>query len=234
MLGSSCVAVILHGSLASGSFNPARSDVDLLAVTGGPVGDESLAALSTRLGDLPLTAPLDLRLVKAGVATAPTMAPELEAYVRLEPDRGSRIETRRAPERDLVVELSLCRAQGVRLAGVEPASLIGHVPDEWVLRVGDAQLADWQAIGDDPDHAELTVLTACRVWLFAVERRYVSKEDAAEWVLAREPSLAAVRAALGRRRGEWAPIANDGVQRLLSLVRGSVGIRIESAEAETE
>jgi predicted nucleotidyltransferase len=39
-----------------------------------------------------------------------------------------------------------------------PAELIGEVPDRWVLAAGDAQLADWQAIGDDPPYAELMVL----------------------------------------------------------------------------
>ena len=41
----------------------------------------------------------------------------------------------------------------------------------------DAQLADWEAIGDD---AELTVLTTCRVWRFAEEGRHCSK-TAAGW-----------------------------------------------------
>jgi Domain of unknown function (DUF4111) len=48
-----------------------------------------------------------------------------------------------------------------------------------VVAAGDAQLADWQAIGDDPPYAELTVLTACRVWRFAEEGHHVSKAAAA-------------------------------------------------------
>jgi hypothetical protein len=54
-----------------------------------------------------------------------------------------------------------------RSCAAAPAELIGEVPAEWVLAVGDAQLGAWEAIGDDPKHAELTVLTACRVWRFA-------------------------------------------------------------------
>jgi len=60
-------------------------------------------------------------------------------------------------ERDLVVEFSMCRAHGRSVLGAAPAELIGEVPAEWVLAVGDAQLAAWEAIGDDPKHAELTV-----------------------------------------------------------------------------
>jgi hypothetical protein len=77
-----------------------------------------------------------------------------------------------APGRvDLRVVTRVCRAHGRGLLGAAPAALLGEVPAEWVLAVGDAQLADWEAIGDDPEHAELTVLTTCRVWRFAEERR---------------------------------------------------------------
>jgi hypothetical protein len=67
---------------------------------------------------------------------------------------------------------------GHSLLGAAPAELIGEVPDRWVVTAGDAQLADWQAIGDDPPYAELTVLTACRVWRFAEEGRHCSKAAA--------------------------------------------------------
>jgi hypothetical protein len=65
------------------------------------------------------------------------------------------------------VELSVCRAHGRGLLGAAPAELLGAVPDRWVVAAGDAQLAAWQAIGDDPPYAELTVLTAWRVWRVA-------------------------------------------------------------------
>jgi len=75
-------------------------------------------------------------------------APPLEAYLRLTPASGVRVEERRHPgERDLAVELSVCRAYGRSLLGAAPAELIGEVPDRWVVAAGDAQLAAWQAIG---------------------------------------------------------------------------------------
>jgi hypothetical protein len=93
------------------------------------------------------------------------------------------VERRHPGERDLVVEFSMCRAHGRSLFGAAPAELIGEVPDQWVVAVGEAQLADWEAIGDDPKHAELTVLTACRVWRFAEEGRHCSKTAAGRWAL---------------------------------------------------
>jgi hypothetical protein len=187
-------------------------------VTAEPLDREAIDELSARLERLRPAAAIDLRLVTWDVAQEPPTTPEVEAYLRVERG-GVRRETERWPERDLVVEFSVCRAHGIALVGKEPANVIGPVPDEWVLRVGDAQLADWQAIGDDPEYAELTVFTACRVWLFAEERRHVSKEHAAEWALARDPSLSGVRAALALRRGDPAVIGPAEVQRLLGLVR---------------
>jgi Domain of unknown function (DUF4111) len=168
--------------------------------------------------------PVDLRLVTRQVAAWPTPAPPLEAYLRLTPRSGVRLEERRHPgERDLAVELSVCRTHGRSLLGAAPAELLGEVPDRWVVAAGDAQLAAWQAIGDDPPYAELTVLTACRVWRFAEEGRHVSKAAAAEWALRRDPALQVVRDALRQRHRDSAARIDAGqVQQLLAVVRARV------------
>jgi hypothetical protein len=169
--------------------------------------------------------PVDLRLVTRQVAASPTPTPPLEAYLRLTPRSGVRLEERRHPgERDLAVELSVCRAHGRSLLGAAPAELIGEVPDRWVVAAGDAQLAAWQAIGDDPPYAELTVLTACRVWRFTEEgRRHASKAAAAEWALGRDRTLGVVGHALRRRHGDPAARIDPAqVARLLEVVRARV------------
>jgi hypothetical protein len=111
-------------------------------------------------------------------------------------------------------------AHGRSLLGAAPAELIGEVPDRWVLAAGDAQLAAWQAIGDDPPYAELTVLTACRVWHVAEEGRHASKATAAQWALERVPTLGVVGEALRRRQGDPAARIDPAqVARLLAVVR---------------
>jgi hypothetical protein len=165
--------------------------------------------------------PVDLRLVTRQVAASPTPAPPLEAHLRLTPSFGVRVEERRHPgERDLAVELSVCRTHGRSLLGAAPAELLGEVPDRWVVAAGDAQLAAWQAIGDDPPYAELTVLTACRVWRFAEEGRHASKTAAAQWALERDPTFGVVGDALRRRLGDPATRIDPAqVARLLAVVR---------------
>jgi Domain of unknown function (DUF4111)/Nucleotidyltransferase domain len=222
VLDRAVAGMILHGSLGLGDYLPGRSDVDLVVVD-EPLSDAQVAALTEAMASCRAKAPgpVDLRLVTRQVAASPTPAPPMEAYLRLTPGSGVRLEERRHPgERDLVVELSVCRAHGRSLLGAAPAELIGEVPYRWVVAAGDAQLADWQAIGDDPPYAELTVLTACRVWRFAEEGRHASKAAAAQWALRRDPTLGVVGDALRRRHGDPAARIDPAqVARLLALVR---------------
>jgi predicted nucleotidyltransferase len=232
-LGGIVAEVILHGSLTLGDYLPGRSDVDLLVVVQDPLTDTQLAALTDALaGHRPRApGPVDLRVVTRQVAASPTPAPPMEAYLRLTPSSGVRVEERRHPgERDLAMELSVCRAHGRSLLGAAPAKLIGEVPDRWVVAAGDAQLADWQAIGDDPPYAELTVLTACRVWRFAEEGRHCSKTAAGQWALRRDPTLQAAQDALEQRHGDPTyPIDPTQVAHLLAVVRA----RLAEARAGT-
>ena len=222
-LGKTVAGVILHGSLTLDDYVPGRSDLDLLVVIDDPLGNARLAALVEAMASRRAAAPgpVDLRLVTRQVAASPTPVPPMEAYLRLTPSSGVRLEERRNPaERDLAVELSVCRAHGRSLLGAAPAELIGEISDRWVVAAGDAQLAAWQAIGDDPPYAELTVLTACRVWRFAEEGRHASKAAAAQWALERNPTLGVVGDALRRRHGDPAVRIDPAqVARLLAVVR---------------
>jgi predicted nucleotidyltransferase len=224
-LGAWLHAVILHGSLVLGDYVPGRSDIDLLAVVAEPLTEPEVATLSA----FPVPAPVDLRVIARQAAAEPSRLPLMDAYLALAPDREPRIE-RRVRERDLVVELSVCRAHGRSVVGAEATELIGEVPEQWVLQVGDAQLADWQAIGDDPPYAQLTVLTACRVWRFAEEGAYCAKAAAAEWALERDPSLEAIREALRQRHDDPdAAIDPKEVQRVLEVVRERISVGVHGA-----
>jgi hypothetical protein len=113
------------------------------------------------------------------------------------------------------------------LAGPPPLELIGDVPEQWVVDVGDTQLAEWQALEYSARHGELTVLTACRVWRFCDEGRHCSKSAAGEWALRREPSSRAVREALNQRRVDaTSPIEEEAVRRLLGMVRARIAAQL--------
>lgn len=226
LFGDSLIAVILHGSVATGEYLPGKSDVDLLVVIESPLSPAEQNALTDLARGIRESWPsrLDLRIVLKSVALAPTQLPSLEAYVHIsqEVDLTEQVQFR-VLEADLVPEFSICRSQGVSLFGLSPREAIGEIPAEWVLGVGDDQMAGWQQIGDDPPWAELTVLTACRVWAFAEDGVHLSKRQAGEWALRRDPSMHVVRQALDQRLVDPSLVIEpDGVQQLLQLVRRRV------------
>jgi nucleotidyltransferase-like protein/aminoglycoside adenylyltransferase-like protein len=224
VLGDVVRSVILHGSLALDDYAPGQSDIDLLVIVDRPLDRAQIDALIDGLTAARSAAParVDLRVVTAGVAATPPRAPPMELYVALDPMAEPDIVSHHPGQPDLVVELSLCRERGRALRGAAPSELIGEVPDRWVLCVGDAQLARWQALTDDARHAMLMVLTACRTWRFAVTGSHCSKSAAGAWALTRDPSLQAVRAALRQRAGDPAHIEPADIGRLLTIARARI------------
>ena len=97
--------VIVHGSLALGDFRPGKSDVDLLVLSDAPT-DGLVEAVEREWEQSPVN--LDLRVVSYGAAAAPTRAPRMRLYASLTEEHGLQVE-REQDERDLVIELSVCR-----------------------------------------------------------------------------------------------------------------------------
>ena len=220
-LGDAVLSVILHGSLTLGDFTPGRSDIDLLVIVERPLGDVQLAALRHAVDAVRNDAPcrVDLRVVTRASAGSATRAPAMEAALTLRPGKALDVETRIA-EPDLAPEFSIARAHGRSLVGRAPDAVIGPVPGDLVIKAGDRQLALWEDLTDDAAHAELMVLTACRIWRFAVERVHCSKAAAGRWALERDHSLRAVEEALRRRtRDPAAAIEEDGIGHVLARVR---------------
>jgi hypothetical protein len=221
VLGDALVSVILHGSLTLDAFTPGRSDIDLLMIVREPLRHEQLAALRETVDQCNATAStrVDLRVVTRATAASPARAPVMEAAFTLRPGRAPEIETC-IVEPDLLAEFAIARAHGRSILGSAPEVVIAPVPAQRLLEVGDRQLAAWQGLTDDAEHAELMVLTACRIWRLAEEGVHCSKAAAGHWAFERDPSLIAVEAALHQRAGEpGSPIAEEDIARVLELVR---------------
>jgi aminoglycoside adenylyltransferase-like protein/nucleotidyltransferase-like protein len=223
-LGESVASVILQGSLVLDDYVPGRSDVDLLVIVDGSLDSATMDGLTHAVvAEQPSApAPADLRVVTREVAARPPEPPPMELYVRLDRSAEPDIVSRDRGESDLIVELALSRERGRALYGAAPREVIGEVPTSSVVRVGDAQLARWQALTDDARHAALMVLTACRVWHLSESGRHCSKTAAARWALERDPSLDAIRAALRQRSGVNAPIEPADIARVLGVARAKI------------
>ena len=219
VVGPGLRSVVLHGSLAAGGFRPGRSDIDLLAVVDGSLSDPQAAAIEqgVRTGDAGPADRVDLHVVTSESAGHPTRTPALELQVGR---YGDEVEVaRRVTDADLLAELSMARSTGRSLRGAEPADVIAPVPPEWVVDRNRYWLTTWRDRTDDEKNAAFMVLTACRMWRFALERVHCSKPDAAAWALARDPSLDVVRQALQQYDVDpAAPVDADGIAVLLDLV----------------
>jgi hypothetical protein len=84
-------------------------------------------------------------------------------------------------------------------------------------------LASWQSLTDDAAHAELMVLTSCRVLRFCTQGVHCSKSAAGAWALACDPTLRAVRQALDQRNVDpTQPVEPAEIARLLAKVRNTL------------
>jgi hypothetical protein len=212
-------SVVLHGSLAAGGFRPGRSDIDLLAVVDGRLSDSQAAAIEqgVRTADAGPADRVDLHVVTSESAGHPTRTPALELQVGR---YGDEVDVARGvTDADLLAELSMARSTGRSLRGAEPVDVIAPVPPEWVVERNRYWLTTWRDRTDDEKNAAFMVLTACRMWWFALEHVHCSKPDAAAWALARDPSLDVVRQALRQYDVDpVAPVDADGIALLLDLV----------------
>jgi len=219
VVGPGLRSVVLHGSLAAGGFRPGSSDIDLLAVVDGRLSDSQAAAIEqgVRTADAGPADRVDLHVVTSESAGHLSRTPAVELQLGR---YGDEVEVaRRVTDADLLAELSMARSSGRSLRGADPAAVIAPVPPDWVVDRNRYWLTTWRDRTDDEKNAAFMVLTACRMWRFALEQVHCSKPDAAAWALARDPSLDVVRQALRQYDVDpVAPVDADGIAVLLDLV----------------
>ena len=180
-LGPALVGVYLHGSAAFGDYDPARSDVDILAVCAAPLTASERARLGARLGreavPCPAPAGLEFSLVTQAAARDPARDPPYELHGWDEHGRMRSGDDRGDP--DLPLHFAVVRQIGIAVWGPPAADVVRDVPpDERIALVADE--LDWAVA-----HASRStqVLTACRAWALSVDGRFRSKRGAAEWAL---------------------------------------------------
>ena len=189
-LGPGLVGVYLHGSAALRDYDPARSDIDILAVCAAPLDAGDRARLGARLGRDSLPCPagsgLEFSLVTQAAARDAVRAPVFELHGwdadgRVYPGDG-------CGDPDLPLHYAVVRQVGIAVCGRPPAEILREVPHEELLGLVDDELG-WTVANASPS---TQVLTACRAWALSVDGRFRSKREAAEWSLGRgAPALVA-------------------------------------------
>jgi hypothetical protein len=209
--------VYLHGSLAMGAFDAGRSDVDVLAVCGGPIPRKRSRALGEALAAIPRLPSghdLEMTLVTEAAIRTPSAAPSFEVHVSTHEEPSVVDGHDGSGDEDLVIQFALVRARGLALMGPKPGELFAQ-PDrasliraflsdiEWAREQG---AAGWEG-HDRPEFASMAyrVLNGARSWRYLETGDLGSKVEGAAWLERRHPDPdvhALLDGALAYQRGD--------------------------------
>lgn len=211
VVAANVLGVYLHGSLALGGFNPARSDVDVLVVTHDRLGDSLQGRLTELLLDLSRhPCPIELSVVRLEHVRPWQFPPQFDYhYSEMWRHKLSAARTwsaiPEAPRRDpdLAAHVTIARAAGVTLFGTPAPELLPAVPaTDFLTAIWDHDGKTARArITADPVYY---ILTLCRILAYVTDGRLLTKAGAGQWALTILPPAlrATVALALEVHRGD--------------------------------
>lgn len=187
ILRDNFIGMYLHGSLASGDFNPATSDIDFVVVTAQELTAEIISALENLHNRLNTSNPEWAKKLEG------TYIPQKE-FRRYDPNDGPYPCTNEGKfylaghENHWVLARQLLRENGVIVAGADPKTLIDPVSADEIRQAVIAFLNEWWSpMLDNPfrlqsaEYQAYAVLTMCRA-LYTLENGTIaSKPVCARW-----------------------------------------------------
>lgn len=184
------IGVYLHGSLAMGGFNPARSDVDLLVVTETPIGmktKKKLAAFFLEQSSNPYpveVSSLNLSQLEEWQFPTPYDFHFSEYWrERFEQDaaRGTTacLNIEGKSDIDLAAHFVILNHRGICLEGRPTEEVFPVVPKaDYLASILDDYEDCLQKIFQDPVYSILNII---RVYWYLKEGKISSKQEAGEW-----------------------------------------------------
>ena len=200
LFGERLRGVYLYGSAVLGGLHP-DSDVDVLIIIDGSLDGTQRAELTKRLLKLSVTVeaarceqrglhPLEVTILDSVKLKPRRFPPQIEylygEWLRAEIEAGELPMPHEST--DLVILLRQSERHSLRLYGCELSALVDPIPDSDIKRAMRGELPNLAGYlhGDERN----VLLTYCRMWYTLANGDIVSKDTAAEWVLARlEPEL---------------------------------------------
>lgn len=209
-------AAYLHGSAVKGGLRP-QSDLDLLVVIDQPMTDATRKGLLSSLLKISGRHPRSLgepRCIELMVfLEADLLRPAFPArsefiygeWLREDFEAGAVPEALSDPEITLL--LAQARQEAYPLLGPALDNILSEIPDDHIRRAMSEGLSALHANlqGDERN----VLLTLARIWRTAATGEFVTKDAAADWVIARLPkeiaqTIAYARDAyLGKIRDDW-------------------------------
>jgi predicted nucleotidyltransferase len=185
-LGDKLIGLYAFGSLVTGDFNVARSDLDLAAVLADDLDEDEFARLREMHAEIAREFPAWDDRIEVGyisVANVLDFDPRCTIAV-ISP--GEPFHFRVAHE-GWCFNLDVLRKQGLMISGPAPETLIGPISmEELDLALKDL-MRYWREWTDDPDphlrHSQQAypIMTMCRALRAYRTGDYVSKNEAVHW-----------------------------------------------------
>lgn len=191
IMGSQFAGMYIHGSIATGDFDPQRSDIDYLVVTRDPLPAgmvSALAAMHARIAASGLRwvsnyegSYIPVAAIRRHDPAADSVYPAIRADGSFGLDRhGS----------EWVIQRHVIREHGIVLAGPPPATLIDPIPPNDLRRAVRRLLQEWWLPQvQDPfrlqssEYQAYATLTMCRALYTLETGRIASKPQAGRWAL---------------------------------------------------
>ena len=224
ILGNHFIGLYLYGSLASGDFDPQRSDIDFVVVTAAEIPDELLPALKAMHERIAANGSKWAAELEGSYISRPALRrydPTQARHPHLE--RGGSLSVEQH-DSDWIIQCHILREHGVVLAGPAPHTLIDPVLPNELRQAVLGILREWWAtmLHDASSLRHLgyrayAILTMCRA-LYTLEHGViVSKSVAARWAQA---ALGERWAALIAWALAWPPDAQwDNLNETLDFIR---------------
>jgi predicted nucleotidyltransferase len=191
LIGENLVGVYLHGSLAMGSFNPDKSDIDFLVVTRTKLSPETRRSLATAMIELSEHAPakglemsaLTLDALRDFRHPTPYEFHFSNAWIERYQHNEINLANEDKVDADLAAHLTITKARGIKLYGEPIEAVFPDIPPQYYI---DSIVADAKDILEDMSSDPVyNVLNLCRVWAFLEDGKIASKKEGGEWALQR-------------------------------------------------
>lgn len=235
ILGDRLAGLYLYGSLVTGDFDLAVSDVDLLVVVGSDLTAQEFAQLNERHTIVSAAYPAwndRIEIAYLSAEALKTYRTETSLIAVISPGEPFHFKEAGA---DWLINWWVVRSQGVALYGPPAATVIDPIGDDEFIAAVRTQVADWQTwvfhMTQRKSQA-YAILTMCRALYACGNGRQVSKRQAAAWAAARYPAWAPLiqNALIWRSAEEEAPVDHAATfPETEAFVRFAYGAIVEQA-----
>jgi predicted nucleotidyltransferase len=202
-LGDKLLGLYVFGSLVTGDFNLARSDVDLAAVLTADLDDEEFARIERMHARIASEYPIWNDRIEVGYIAERNVR-DFDPKCTIAITSPGEPFHRRTAEYGWLLHLDQLRRQGLVLYGPPPESMIAPIPHEEIMRVLKNGMKLWRDWTFDPEpempHSAqaYAIMTMCRALHTYRTGEFVSKNEAVRWAAEELP--------------EWSQLIRDSVK----------------------